>query len=115
MPIRRAVEAHRSGGLNCAQSILRAFQTERGVPEDAIVQARRYGGGRAEGGRCGALHVAIELTPDPGERERMRVAFVARAGSERCREIRAGKTLSCEQCVALAATLLAETPQRRAP
>jgi hypothetical protein len=108
MPVRQAVAAFKTERLNCAQSILRAFQPEKGIPEDAVRQARQLGQGRAEGGCCGALHAACELAEDEVGRSSLRAAFTARAGSEKCRDIRKSGTLSCEQCVRLAAELVAE-------
>jgi hypothetical protein len=110
MPVRRALAAFKTERLNCAQSILRAFQAEMGISEDAIRQARQLGQGRVEGGCCGALHAACELAEDETERRRLRTEFVAKAGSEKCRDIRKSGTLSCGQCVELAATLLAGRP-----
>jgi hypothetical protein len=107
MPVRRAIAAFKTERLNCAQSILRAFQAERGIPEDAVQQAVQLGHGRAEGGCCGALHAACELAEDEVGSSSLRTAFVAKTGSEKCRDIRKSRTLSCEQCVRLAAELVA--------
>ena len=75
--------------------------------------ARADGGqkGRAEGGCCGALHAACELVEDDAARRSLRAAFIAKAGSEKCRDIRKSGMLSCGQCVELAATLLASRPR----
>ncbi len=110
MPVKRAMAAFRTERLNCAQSVLRGFQLEKGISEDAIRQARQLGQGRAEGGCCGALHAACELAENDAARSGLRKAFTAKAGSEKCRDIRKSRTLSCEQCVVLAATLLASSP-----
>jgi hypothetical protein len=107
MPVQRAIAAFKTRRLNCAQSVLRAFQQEHGVTEDKIEAAGHHGGGRAEEGRCGALHGALQLADDDSARDNLRKAFVAKASSEKCREIRKNKTLSCEQCVELAAELVA--------
>lgn len=115
MPVRRAIAAFKTERLNCAQSILRAFQPEREIPEDVIRRAGRLGRGRAEGGCCGALDAALRLAGEDGLRAQVRKAFVAKAGSEQCREIRRSKALSCEQCVELAATLLTSSPSRFSP
>ena len=107
MPVQRAIAAFKTRRLNCAQSILRAFQQEHAVPEEAIERAEGLGHGRAAGGRCGALHGALQLADDDSARDHLRKGFVSKAGSEKCREIRKSKTLSCEQCVGLAAQLVA--------
>lgn len=106
MPIQRAITAFKTERLNCVQSVLRAFQQQMGVSEYAVEQARQLGGGRAEEGRCGALHAALRLIEDEKTRNRVHGAFVARTGSEKCREIRKRKALTCVQCVELAAALL---------
>jgi hypothetical protein len=108
MPVERAMTAYKKERLNCAQSVLRAFQQHRSISEEEIVQARHHGGGRAENGVCGALHAALKLTGDPSLRDHLRSTFVARAGAETCREIRSAARLPCVDCVRLAASLLAE-------
>ncbi len=113
MPAQRAIAAFKTRQPNCAQSVLRAFQREHGVTEDKIAQAQHLGGGRADGGRCGALHAACELVEHEAVRGSLRTAFAAKAGSELCREIRKSKTLSCEQCVELAAELVASLGKRK--
>ena len=107
MPVRRAIAAFKIERLNCAQSILRAFQAERGISEEAIRKAGNLGHGRAQGGYCGALHAACELIEGETGRSLLRTAFAAKAGSWECREIRKSRMLTCAQCVELAATLLA--------
>lgn len=106
MTVEKAKAAYAVERLNCAQSILRAFQESRGVTEEQISAARQLGGGRAENGVCGALSAASSLVEEPQIRERLRKRFVAEAGSEKCREIRKLGRLTCEECVLLAATLL---------
>jgi len=118
MPVDRAVTAYQLERLNCAQSILRAFQQHRLIREDEIDEARRYGGGRAENGMCGALYAALSLTDDPFVRDRVRSAFMETAGAETCRDIRRAARTPCVECVRLAASLLVEhghgTPSDRA-
>jgi hypothetical protein len=106
MPIERALNAYQTERLNCAQSILRAFQEHRNIPEDVILQAKQLGGGRAEDGLCGALYTALQLVDDPAERQRMREAFTASAGSDKCREIRRAAQVPCVECVKIAAGLV---------
>ena len=108
MLVQRAIAAYKTERLNCAQSVLRAFQHQMGVPEHAVQQAKQLGGGRAEEGRCGALHAALHLINDDARRSSVREAFVDRAGAEKCRDIRKNNFLSCAQCVELAAALLVE-------
>ncbi len=112
MPIERSLRAYKHENHNCAQSILRGFQVAKAVPEQMIITAKAMGGGRAPEGRCGALHAALELTSDPAARERLIQSFVAKAGSEACREIKKHRKLTCEECVRLAAEgLIDDTEQ----
>jgi hypothetical protein len=108
MPVKAAVHCYSNERLNCAQSVLKAFRDLADVSQQEIDDARRLGGGRAENGVCGALHVALRLAAEPGAREAIRRDFVEAAGSEQCRDIRKGKTVSCLQCVELASRLLHE-------
>ena len=104
MPVERALTAYKKERLNCAQSVLRAFQQHRNIREEDIIHARRLGGGQAEDGLCGALYAALQLAGDPPVRRRLRDAFVASAGSDKCGEI----GVSCVECVRLAVSLLVE-------
>lgn len=107
MPILKSLSAYRNGKKNCAQSILAGFSDICAVPDAEIDAARAAGGGRAEGGLCGALHAALKLAGKNETKETLQRQFVANAGSEHCREIRRLKKLSCEGCVELAAKVLA--------
>ncbi|MDD5679014.1 MAG: C-GCAxxG-C-C family (seleno)protein [Kiritimatiellae bacterium] len=106
MPVERALVAYKKERLNCAQSVLRAFQQHKNIREDDIIAARRHGGGQAEKGLCGALHAALQLTDHLPVRQRLRDEFIAAAGSDRCLEIRHAARISCVGCVRLAANLL---------
>ncbi len=108
MPILKSLSAFRKEKKNCAQSILAGFSDICAVPDSEIDAARAVGGGRAEGGLCGALHAALKLAGKNETKETLQQRFVANAGSERCREIRQLKKLSCEGCVELAAKVLAQ-------
>lgn len=90
--------------FNCAQAVAAGC----GRPELAAELAA-CGGGRAPGGRCGALHAALLLSP-PEARERIRAAFAKQLGSELCRELKSVHHVPCERCVELAAEL-AEEPR----
>ncbi len=87
--------------LNCAESIVDAFQEKFPLPVEDRDLFLSCGGGRAPGGICGSLFAAKTLLgkhrPDKlAECER---ALEAQAGSVKCREIRALKKLSCVGCV----------------
>jgi hypothetical protein len=106
MPVDRSIKAFKDENLNCAQSILRGFQEDHNINEDLITEFRKLGGGRAEAGLCGALHSALTLVDDNNAAETMKATFKDVAGSDKCREIRKLKQLTCQQCVELAAKLL---------
>ncbi len=106
MPTHKALSAYRSGKQNCAQSVYSGFQEQLQLPGEIIESARKLGGGKAEEGRCGALHAALDLSRQSETRELLRSRFEEQAGSQQCREIRARKLMSCDNCVELAATLL---------
>jgi hypothetical protein len=108
MPVERALTAYQKERLNCAQSILRGFQTHRAIAEDDIVKAKVHGGGRAEGGLCGALYAALQLVPEAEARQRVREAFVAAAGADTCRELKRTARTPCVACVRIAASLLVD-------
>ena len=107
MPVKRAIETYTNTKLNCAQSILTAFKDEMNLHEDSIAEARKSGGGRADGGICGALHAALGLTENQQKKDKIRKTFAEIVGSEKCREIRSAKVTPCAKCVEIAAQLLA--------
>jgi hypothetical protein len=106
MPVERAMTAYQKERLNCAQSVMKGFQVQKNLPDQELQAAARLGGGRAENGVCGALHVALALAADPAVREKVRNDFMAAAGSEKCRDIRSAGQVPCAECVRLAASLL---------
>ena len=107
-PIEKTLDAYSKERLNCAQSVLKGFQAVFNIPEERIAEAKAHGGGRAESGRCGALHSALSLTEDNEVKLRMACAFSEVAGAESCREIKRIGKLKCADCVKLAAQLLAK-------
>lgn len=112
MSVTSAIHSYTKERLNCAQSILRAYGHRKDITQHEIDVALAFGGGKAAGGVCGALHAALLLVDDPEKKQRLRESFAKRAGSELCREIRAKKLISCVQCVEHAAELLeAEDPR----
>lgn len=93
---------------NCAQSVAAAHAGELGLTEaEAAVSEQPNGGGRAPGGICGALHVALRLHPE--HREQLLADFAkATGGYTTCRDIKQKGHVSCQRCVELADELLAE-------
>jgi len=106
MPIATATAAH-ARGHNCCQAVLRAFQERCRIGDDRIAAARLAGAGRAPGGRCGALHAALDLL-GPEHHAAIETAFVSRTGAVACREIRKLRRASCSECVEEAARLVAQ-------
>mgnify|MGYP006988843239 FL=1 len=62
------------------------------------------GGGRAEGGLCGALYAAIQYRPD--QKEKLVKEFRKRCNGILCSEIRPLQMMTCNDRVAIAAELL---------
>ncbi len=106
MPVEKSLHAYRKTQSNCAQSVLCGFQDRLDIPEAEIEAARGLGHGRAPEGRCGALHVALQLSGNAETQEQLRSAFNEKAGSQYCREIRARRQLTCDACIELAASIL---------
>ncbi len=103
---------HGKEGYNCAQSVLKGFQTSHNVPQETIDDFKAFGGGRAEGGLCGALFAAKTLANDPAKAEKIEAEFAKIAGSLKCKEIRKIAKLSCKECVFTAAKLLIEVDEQ---
>lgn len=106
MPVQKALKAYKEEKLNCAQSVLRAFQESCKITEEQILEAKKLGGGKAEGGLCGALYSACLLAADDHVKQELHERFTVLAGSVHCREIRKLGQLSCGECIVLAATVL---------
>lgn len=87
--------------VNCAQAVAEGLGVEALSPALSAC-----GGGRAEGGRCGALHAALLLVPEE-KREELAEKFRSEAGSGLCREIKAAQ-FPCVKCVEIAARLAEE-------
>jgi hypothetical protein len=94
--------------LNCAQAVLHAWREVSGDTAIPVTDLKGFGGGRAPGGICGALHAACAVAPDRAET--LKQTFAARLGSVYCRELRGAKVHPCETCVVQATELLAGSP-----
>jgi hypothetical protein len=101
--------------FNCAQAVLHAWREVSGDVSITPARLKPFGGGRAPGGLCGALHAACLAAPRPAEA--MKSAFAARLGSIYCKELRAARNHRCAACVAQAAELLElqTRPERSKP
>ncbi|MDO5580752.1 MAG: redox-active protein [Planctomycetia bacterium] len=85
--------------LNCAQSVAKIAGRDDLVPGDLA-----FGGGRAEGGICGALFAALQCTPEENH-EKIKEEFAQKAGALTCREIKGKAKTPCSECVAVGAFL----------
>ena len=101
-----ASDYHQQRHGNCAQSVTHAWNTVNPLNERSLDLYASCGGGRAPGGLCGALHSSCDLAA-PESQEFIKKAFAEQSGGTlTCREVRAARILSCNDCVALAADLL---------
>ena len=109
MRIKKAGELfHGDENYNCCQAVLKAFQDVCCIEDAKIEESRAYGGGRAEEGRCGALHAACMLFECDKPKDEIETEFIEKPGSHKCREIRSLGKYSCKDCVQLAAKLSQE-------
>lgn len=93
---------------NCAQSILKAHQALADLTDEELeLHYRSKGGGRAEGGLCGAIYAAMQLTPEALQ-PRLLERFAARTGGLTCRELKGRCGRSCRELVEVADTELQE-------
>jgi hypothetical protein len=76
--------------LNCAQAVLKGFQKEFDITDQEIEECRAWGGGRAEGGICGAVFSAERLLREAGK-ESIIEEFRKKAGSILCSDIKEKK------------------------
>lgn len=90
---------------NCAQAIAYKWRRLYADPDTVVARMQACGGGRAEGGLCGALHAALQIVPAE-RRDKFMADFAARAGSLTCAEIKRAAKTPCPRCVAIADELL---------
>lgn len=96
--------------LNCAQAILKGFQKEFEISNQEIEEYRAWGGGRAEGGMCGALFAAERLLRQIGK-ESVIEEFRQKTGSVLCSDIKA-KQFTCVEYLRLADELIEKSMQK---
>ncbi len=90
--------------LNCAQAVLKGFQKEFQITDQEIEDYRAWGGGRAEGGMCGALYSAERLLRQ-AVKESAIEEFRQITGSILCSDIKE-KKFTCLELVRIADELL---------
>lgn len=107
---KKAVDYFHAGpqNWNCAQSIVKSFQAETAMnDEDIELTYRSKGGGRAEGGLCGAVYSAKKvLGEDSPEAAALEEEFRKQWGVLTCKELKAEKRIPCTDTVDLADRLL---------
>lgn len=93
---------------NCAQSIHKAVQAHTGISDQEIeLRYRSKGGGRAEGGLCGAIYAVRDLLGgDTTEADRATERFATEVGGLTCAELRGKCGRSCSELVDLAEQIL---------
>lgn len=91
---------------NCCQAVLKTFQKCYEVSDEIILDAKRFGGGRAPDNICGALHALYLLAP--AQEDALTRVFQKEVGSHFCSDIRSKKLLSCRSCVGVASAIFAE-------
>jgi hypothetical protein len=92
--------------LNCAQSVLYAWQQVSGRRNVTLANMKAAGGGHAPEGVCGALYAACMAAPERADW--LKTEFAGHMGSLFCKELRTAQEHVCEACVALATELLSE-------
>ncbi len=90
--------------LNCAQAVLKGFQNEFSITDQEVEEYRAWGGGRVQGGICGALYAAERLLRQAGK-PGITEEFNSKAGEIHCLDIKA-LNFPCIECVRLADELV---------
>lgn len=90
--------------LNCAQTVLHAYQVYTGDKHLHVEDFKAFGGGRAPENCCGALHAACQAAPSAAAA--IRAEFEAALGSTRCKALKSELHIPCEKSVETAAQLL---------
>jgi hypothetical protein len=101
-----ASEYHLQRRGNCAQSVAHAWVSKNPCSENSVEAFAGCGRGQAPGGLCGALYASCELAGG-AVADAIKQTFAEKSGGHlTCREIRAARMLSCNDCVGLGAELL---------
>jgi hypothetical protein len=95
--------------INCAEAISRAYHKDIApLSESDLKDFKKCGYGKAPGKKCGAYYAA-EYLLERGKPDMLgdfQEYFKQEAGSLICPEIKKGKALPCEECVATVARYL---------
>jgi hypothetical protein len=97
--------------LNCAQSVLYAWQQLSGRTDLSVARIKAAGGGHAPAGLCGALYAACIAAPERADS--LKRDFAVRMGSLFCKDLRTADEHACRTCVAIATELLSAASSPR--
>ena len=95
--------------LNCAQSVIKAFEKKFQLDETVVELFALYGKGKAPDGLCGSYYAVkylCENNPTIKNFAEFHKLFLEAAGSIKCSEIKDAKKLSCLGCVEKCAEFL---------
>lgn len=111
----RALFHNKSHNWNCAQAIVKNHQEWAHMSDEEIeLSYRPKGGGRAEGGLCGALYAAKELLGAASpEAAALEEDFRVQLGAKTCAELKGGLKVPCTATVELADQLLSKYHQQQ--
>ena len=88
--------------LNCAQAVISAFKDDFNIEDDLVEAFKKYGGGRAPNGVCGAFYAVkyiMNQLPAEDKVAELEKYFLEHAGALECSNIRSLRKLSCVGCV----------------
>ena len=93
---------------NCAQAVIAGFKDKFSLDDELVAKFAAYGGGKTPEGYCGALYASRHILKNANSVEIGKITedFIKTAGSDKCKEIRAMKKLTCLGCVEKAAEIL---------
>ncbi len=93
---------------NCAQAVFKSHPEEVNLSDEEIeLSYRSKGGGRAEGGLCGAVYAAIEILGKDSEKAlALEKEFQEELGGLTCRQLKAEFRIPCKRTVEVADQLL---------
>ena len=94
-----AGEYHAQHKGNCAQSVCAGYTQVTGKNPEWIDEMSKCGGGRAPEGYCGALWAAMQSAGKENEEKVIEEFKKGSQGCTKCKEIRGGNVIPCNQCV----------------
>lgn len=94
--------------FNCSQSILKGFKDKFDIDESKINEFKKFGGGNAPKGLCGAYYATLEITckNHSDKINELEEYFMDNIGHLKCTEIKDSHCASCWDCVKKCAEFL---------